>query len=75
MSTQRFTIIIEKDADGYYAYCPQLQGCYAQGENYEEVLANIKDVVKIHVNDRKAEKESWKTPEHINVTSDALTLR
>lgn len=54
-----FTIVIEKDKDGYYAYCPQLQGCNAQGETYEEVLANIKDVLELHIADRKAEKESW----------------
>jgi predicted RNase H-like HicB family nuclease len=25
-------VVIEKDADGYFAYCPQLQGCYTQGD-------------------------------------------
>jgi len=34
----RFSIVIEKDDDGYTALCPELQGCYAQGETYEEVL-------------------------------------
>lgn len=43
-----FTIVIEKDKDGYYAYCPQLQGCYSQGDTYEETLENIEDVIKLH---------------------------
>ena len=37
----RFPIIIEKDEDGYFASCPALQGCYTQGDTYEEALANI----------------------------------
>lgn len=64
-----FTIIVEKDTDGYSAYCPQLQGCYAQGDTYEEVLTNMKDVIELYIEDRKFEKETWKMPESINITS------
>lgn len=74
MKTQRFTIVIEKDVDGYYAYCPQLQGCYAQGETYEEAMSNIEDAIKLHLEDRVDEKESWKSPEMINVTSLELAV-
>ncbi len=35
MNNYRFSIIIEKDADGYFASCNELQGCYTQGETYE----------------------------------------
>lgn len=69
-----FTIVIEKDEDGYFAYCPQLQGCYAQGETYEEALENIKDVVKLHIEDRKETDETWKNTESINITSFELAL-
>lgn len=69
-----FTIVIEKDEDGYFAYCPQLQGCYAQGDTYEEALVNIKDAVKLHMEDRKDSEEQWKEPESINVTSFELAL-
>ena len=41
MANFRFTVVIENDSDGYYAYCPELQGCYAQGGTYEETLKNI----------------------------------
>lgn len=46
-----FTIIIEKDEDGYVAYCPQLQGCYAQGDSYKEVMSNIEDAMRLHTED------------------------
>lgn len=45
-------IIVEKDEDGYFAYAPDLQGCYTQGDTYKETLANIKDVVILHIEDR-----------------------
>lgn len=64
-----FTIIVEKDSNGYFAYCPQLQGCYSQGESYEEALKNIEDAVKLHLEDRKEEHESWKEPQQVNVTA------
>jgi predicted RNase H-like HicB family nuclease len=50
----RFTlpVIIEKDKDGYFAFCPDLQGCYTQGDSYEEVLSNIEDAIRLHIEDR-----------------------
>ena len=36
MRTYRFSVIIEKDRDGYFAFCPELEGCYTQGNTYEE---------------------------------------
>jgi len=38
MKTYRFSIVIEKDEEGYFTFCPELQGCYTQGDTYEEVL-------------------------------------
>ncbi|VUT25355.1 MAG: hypothetical protein MOIL_01010 [Candidatus Methanolliviera sp. GoM_oil] len=28
MKSYRVSVVIEKDADGYFAFCPALQGCY-----------------------------------------------
>lgn len=56
MNTYRFAIVIEKDTDGYAAFCPDLQGCYSQGDTYEEVLSNIRDAVRLHLEDRLEEK-------------------
>jgi predicted RNase H-like HicB family nuclease len=57
MKTYRFSIVIEKDKDGYFAFCPELQGCYSQGASYEEALENIKDAIKLHVEDRIESQE------------------
>jgi predicted RNase H-like HicB family nuclease len=50
-------VIIEKDEEGYFAYCPSLQGCYTQGDSYEEIIDNIKDAIYLHLEDRIANGE------------------
>ena len=47
-----FPIIIEQGDNGYFATCPELQGCYSQGETYEEAVSNIKDAINLHLQDR-----------------------
>lgn len=47
-----FTVVIEKDQDGYYAFCAELDGCYTQGVTYEDVVKNIEDAIRLHVDDR-----------------------
>lgn len=69
MKTYRFSVVIEKDKDGYYAFCPELQGCYTQGYTYEEAMDNIKDAIRLHLEDRKAEKEEIPQFESISLTS------
>ncbi len=68
MKHYHFPIVIEQDEDGYFAFCPTLQGCYSQGETYEEALANIKDVMKLHVEDRIAEREEVKEPQSMSLS-------
>ena len=45
----KVNVIIEKDENGYYAYCPELEGCQTQGDSLEEVLANIKEAIKLYL--------------------------
>ena len=52
MKSYKFSVVIEKDKDGYFAFCPELQGCYTQGETYEETIKNIKDAIHLHLEDR-----------------------
>jgi len=48
-----FSIIVEKDNNGYFAECRELQGCYTQGKTYEEAIKNIKEVIELHIEDRE----------------------
>ena len=51
------SIVVEKDKNGYFAFCPELQGCYSQGNTYEEAVENIKDAIKLHLEDRIKSRE------------------
>jgi len=44
-------IIVEGDSDGYFVSCPTLQGCYSQGDTYEEAVENIKDAIRLNIED------------------------
>jgi predicted RNase H-like HicB family nuclease len=46
---QKISVIIEKDAAGYYAYSPDLPGCQSQGDSLEEAVANIKEAVSLYL--------------------------
>ena len=50
----QLTAVVERDRAGYVATCPQLQGCYTQGRTYEEVVRNIRDAIRLHLEDRLA---------------------
>ncbi|MBI4723354.1 MAG: type II toxin-antitoxin system HicB family antitoxin [Candidatus Stahlbacteria bacterium] len=69
MQKRLFSVVIEKDKDGYFAYCPNLQGCYTQGDTYEEALENIEDAIKLHIEDRLAEHISIPKVDSVSVTA------
>jgi predicted RNase H-like HicB family nuclease len=43
------SVIIEKDQDGYYAFCPEMKGCHSQGDSLDEVLINIKEAIGLYL--------------------------
>jgi len=45
----RVNVVIEKDEHGYYAYCPELEGCQTHGDSLEEILANIREAIELYV--------------------------
>jgi len=45
----KVNVVIEKDEHGYYAYCPELEGCQTQGETFEETLKNIREAVELYL--------------------------
>jgi predicted RNase H-like HicB family nuclease len=69
MQKYRFSVVVERDKEGYFAFCPNLQGCYTQGDSYEEVLENIKDAIRLHVEDRLSSGEEIPQFDSISLTS------
>ncbi|MEK7766924.1 MAG: type II toxin-antitoxin system HicB family antitoxin [bacterium] len=70
----RFAVVIEQDEAGYAAFCPSLQGCYAQGRSYEEALANMCDAIRLHVTDRSAAGEPIPQASAVSLTDIDLVM-
>jgi predicted RNase H-like HicB family nuclease len=48
MSAFQLDIIVKPcEEGGYFASCPSLQGCHAEGETYADAIANVLDVARI----------------------------
>ena len=45
---REFYVVIERDEDGcYVGQVPQLRACYSQGRTLDELMANIKEVIQL----------------------------
>lgn len=53
----KISVVIEKDEYGYYAYCPQLEGCQSQGNTIEETKANIQEAIKLYISTLSEEEK------------------
>lgn len=74
MKEYKFPIIIEQDKNGYFAFCPELQGCYSQGKTYEEALTNIKDAIFLHMQDRLENKEKISQVESVSLSTVQISI-
>ena len=70
----QFSVIIEKDEDGYFAHVPALQGCYAQGDTYEEALLNIEDAIKLHLEDMAESGQEIPKSHQISLTTIEISV-
>ncbi|MBI4533244.1 MAG: type II toxin-antitoxin system HicB family antitoxin [Candidatus Melainabacteria bacterium] len=48
----RYTVVLEQELDGgYIASVPALPGCVSQGDSRAEALINIREAIKLYVDD------------------------
>ncbi len=67
--SKKLNIIVERDNDGYFAYCPELEGCHTQGDSLDEVLENIKEAIELYLETiSEEEKKQIQTKEIISTS-------
>ena len=67
-------VIIELDEDGkYVAECPALQGCYTQGDTFEEVIENIREVIAMCIEELKEENNEIPIIEIVGIKNIKVT--
>ena len=68
-----YTVVIRQAPDGFYiAVCPLLPEARAQGETYEECLANIKEVIELCIEFRNDMGEEIPKEERLEKVTIAL---
>jgi predicted RNase H-like HicB family nuclease len=67
-----FSAIVGHDDDGYWARCPELQGCCAQGDTHEEALDNLREALTLHIEDRVSRGEEIPRVETISLITIEL---
>ena len=70
----RMTAVIEADDHGYFAYCPELPGCYSQGDTYEEAVANIQEAIELYVETLPPEEREHRTSRTVSTTAVDVTV-
>ena len=65
----KVNIVIEKDKSGYFAFCPELKGCHTQGDNFDEVLENIKEAIQLYLETLSEEERQYCLSKEIVTTS------
>jgi len=68
---QNFTVVIEKDEDGYYVgYVPSIRGCHTQGKTLDELIKNIKEAIELclEVEGKEIEEEKFVGVQNIEVS-------
>jgi predicted RNase H-like HicB family nuclease len=67
----RLSAVVEQDANGYFAYCPELSGCQSQGRSLEVVLSRLQDAATLYLKALSVpERESLLTARIFTTTID-----
>ncbi|MDD5008494.1 MAG: type II toxin-antitoxin system HicB family antitoxin [Syntrophorhabdaceae bacterium] len=69
----RFLIIIEKAANNYSAYSPDLPGCIATGATREETEKNMHEAIQLHI--KGLLEDNLPIPESSSLTPEKSTSK
>ena len=54
----KLSMVCTRQSNGsYFAICPEVNGCFTQGDSYEDAVDNIKELVEITVKKELSEEE------------------
>lgn len=67
--TGKVSVVIEQDAHGCYAWCPELKGCQSQGKTIEETLTNIREAIDLFLETLTDEERSAALSQEILTTA------
>jgi predicted RNase H-like HicB family nuclease len=69
MKNYRFTVLIEKDEDGFYvATVPALKSCYTQAKTMEDLMPRVKEVIELCLKEEEPVQMTFEGVQHIEVS-------
>lgn len=75
MNAYRFSVYVARGDDGEWAACcPEFPECRAAGATYEDALANIREAIRIVVEDGWGDDEAVPQVEEPTFTALSLSL-
>lgn len=66
---RKASVVIEKDDQGFYAWCPELKGCQSQGQTLEQAMANIREAIELYLETLTEEERSTALSQEILTTA------
>ncbi len=71
----KFKVILEKEEDGGYSVTvPALEGCYTQGDTFEEAIENAKEAIEGFIETLKAHNQPIPVDEELIFTDVSVTI-
>ena len=56
--TAKLSMICSIQSNGtYFAICPEIKGCFTQGDTYEEAYTNLKELVDITIKEELTKED------------------
>jgi len=53
-----YSVVIQKEDTGYIVTCRIFEGCYSQGDKFEEALENIREAIALCIEDNIEENDN-----------------
>ena len=71
----RFKVILEKEKEGGYSVTvPALEGCYTQGDTFEEAIENTEEAIEGFIETLKANNQPIPMDEELVFTDVSVTI-
>ncbi len=70
----KFKVILEREDEGYSVTVPALEGCYTQGDTFEEAIENAGEAIEGFIETLKANNQPIPVDEELIFTDVSVTL-
>jgi predicted RNase H-like HicB family nuclease len=70
-----YTVLIEKSANNYGAWAPDLPGCITTGPTVEETIANMREAIEFHLEEMREDGDPIPEPRTAAAVIDLAVQR